>query len=405
MSTAKSPLPTAQDRRASRWTLSRTMFVAAALIPSLVAAWVLWLAPVGDLAGDRTAIAARDFTALWGAGRLAGEHATAALADPALFTQHLRAWFGAGIPNQIWPYPPPILLLAAPLALLPIGWSFAVYTGATLAGLWTVLRVAQLPRPICLLALLSPAIADNALIGQNGAMTTAFLVGGLLLVDARPIVAGILLGALILKPQLGLLIPFCLVAGARWRVGTAMFATSATIAAASWACFGTSAWNDYVVTARPAITAYFQAPWDPASSQRIFASAFMAARSLGATLTTAYAVQAIVTLSCAVLACRAWRRPGGEPRRRMAITVALTCLASPWVHSYDMPALAIAILLLADASRPQHLPYLALAWCWPGAQSLLALPNTLLVLSTASIAWLASHDALNPRSWQTLRCA
>ena len=397
-------------------------FAAAALVPALVTAWVLWCAPLPDLAADRTAIAARDFTALWGAGQLALRHATALLSDPALFTQHLRDWFGPEMPDQIWPYPPPILLLGAPLAHLPLPVAFLLYSGVTLALLWGVLRCAGLPRWMPTVVLLSPAVAENLLIGQNGAITAACLAGGLLLVDSRPLVAGALFGALVIKPQMALLLPLCLLAGARWRAAGSAFGVSAALIGVCWACFGSEAWIDYLVTARPAIQAYFEAPWTSAGSQRIFASVFMAARSLGAGLPTAYAAQTVVALACAALAIRAWRQPDLEPRGRMAITVALTCLASPWVHSYDMVALAVAIITLAfdrpywnqsgrsadqtklDPSRrnysqgdlslalrgqPQHRPFLALAWLWPGVLTLMPIPTPLLVASTASVALLA----------------
>ena len=382
-------------------------FLGAALLPAILTAWVLWVAPIPDLTADRTAIAARDFTALWGAGQLALLNDTAALADPALFTQSLRDWFGQGMPNQIWPYPPPTLMLAAPLAHLPLGWSFLFYTVATLLLLWSMLRLAGLERPLCASVLLSPAIADNILIGQNGALTAALLVGGLSLLQRRPLLAGALLGMLILKPQLALLVPICLVAGAHWRAAMTALAVGAAIVGLSWACFGPQAWTDYATIARPAIQAYFEAPWDSASAQHIFASAFMAGRSLGATLTVAYAIQCLVTAACAVVTFLAWRRPGAEPRLRVALTLALACLASPWIHSYDMTALAVAIVTLSRTDRALSRFALALAWCWPALLMLVAIPVSLLFCSTAAVAALAWHADRRGHldtSWRPLAC-
>lgn len=383
-------------------------FVALALLPAMLTAYVLWLAPIADLAADHTAVAARDFTALWGAGRLSLEGTTAALADPALFTGHLRAWFGPGIPDQIWPYPPPMLLLAAPLALLPLGWSFLLYTAATLALLFLVLRSADLPPALRLVALFSPAVAENALFGQNGTLTAALLVGGLLLIDRRPLLAGLLLGALIVKPQMGLLLPVALVAGRRWQTARTGVITATLLAGVVTLWFGTGPWSEYFVAGRPAITAYLESPWDPGSAQSSFASAFIAARSLGAGLTTAYAVQAGVTLLCAVLAYRAWRRPDWTPERRVALTVALACAASPWVHCYDLPALAAAIVILLHASRPEQLPLLALAWCGPSVLAMLKLPHDFLILGPLLVVWVACRPlrrpAVAPR-WKPFRCA
>lgn len=52
--------------------------------------------------------------------------------------------------------------------------------------------------------------------GQNSFLTAALLGGSLLLLDKRPIVAGVLIGLLSYKPQFGLLIPLVLVATGRW---------------------------------------------------------------------------------------------------------------------------------------------------------------------------------------------
>ena len=53
--------------------------------------------------------------------------------------------------------------------------------------------------------------------------------GGLLLLDRRPVLAGILFGALCYKPHFGMLIPVALAASGRWRA----FGAAAASAAAS----------------------------------------------------------------------------------------------------------------------------------------------------------------------------
>src|SRR3984893_2275225 len=98
----------------------RTAFVAVALLPSLFAAAVLWILPVGHLTADRTALAARDYTDMWAAGQLAALGKGDIFFDLGKFNLALRAMFGAGFPEQIWPYPPPILLIAVPLSKLPL---------------------------------------------------------------------------------------------------------------------------------------------------------------------------------------------------------------------------------------------------------------------------------------------
>ena len=91
---------------------ANTVFIAAALIPPLFAAAVLWILPVAGLSVDRSAMAARDYTDMWIAGHLVALGQGDTLFDLAAFNAALHAMFGAGFPHQVWPYPPPILLLA-----------------------------------------------------------------------------------------------------------------------------------------------------------------------------------------------------------------------------------------------------------------------------------------------------
>ena len=53
--------------------------------------------------------------------------------------------------------------------------------------------------------------------GHNGFLTALLLGGGLMLLDERPFVAGLLLGCLIYKPQFALVLPPLLLAGWNWR--------------------------------------------------------------------------------------------------------------------------------------------------------------------------------------------
>ena len=53
--------------------------------------------------------------------------------------------------------------------------------------------------------------------GQNGFLTAALLGGALVVLDRRPILAGILIGLLVYKPQYGLMIPIVLAVSGRWR--------------------------------------------------------------------------------------------------------------------------------------------------------------------------------------------
>jgi hypothetical protein len=365
------------------------VFLATALLPPLFVATVLWIWPVGELTAGRTAIAARDYTDMWAAGHLVALGQGATLSDLAGFNAALRSMFGAGFPRQVWPYPPPILLLAVPLSTLPLLPGFLLYTAGTLGLLWLALRAGGLTTVARTAVLFSPAVADNALTGQNGALTSALLFGGLLLVHRRQILAGVILGVLIIKPQLGILVPVCLVAFGRWRALLAMSISASLLIVLSGVLFGLDAWVGFIVRSQPTIAAIIEAPWQALPSQRLFVSPLMAARSVSASISVAYCLQVAVALVCAIVAWRAWRIPGVDPIMRASLTGVLAGAASPWVHTYDMIPLATAIVLLVATARCSTRILLGFAWFWPGAVVVLPIPLPLTVVSVASIAWLA----------------
>jgi Glycosyltransferase family 87 len=355
---------------------------------------VLWILPVGELSADRTAMAARDYTDMWAAGHLVALGKGDTLSDLAGFNAALRSMFGAGFPHQVWPYPPPILLLAVPLSTLPLLPGFLLYSAGTLGLLWLALRCGGLAPAACSAVLFSPAVADNVLSGQNASLTSALLFGGLMLVHRRPVLAGAILGALIIKPQLGILVPVCLVASGNWRAILTMAISASLLILLSDVFFGLDAWVGFFERTRPVIAAVVEAPWQALPSQQIFASPLMAARSIGASIHVAYCLQGAVTLLCAAIAWRAWRTPSVDPILRAALTGLLALSTAPWVHTYDMIPLSVAIVVLVATARRSSRILFGFAWFWPGAVVVLPIPLPLSVASVACVAWIA---------WERLR--
>lgn len=370
-----------------RTVVSSIVFVLGSL-PCLWTGWILWGASIGDLTADRSALAARDYTALWAAGRAAASGTVAILADPVSFTAYLRSIFGPGIPDQIWPYPPPILMLARPLAALPLVAGFVLYAALGIAALLLALRCAALSGLQKAAILFSPAVAANALTGQTGALISALLLGGLSLIDRRPILAGALLGALIIKPQFAILVPIGLFAGGYWKVLASSCASGVMLALSSLVLFGVTPWVEFFL-GQKAVSAYVGAPWQADPAQSLFTNVFMVARSLGVNLYTAYAVQVVVTAGCGYAVSRLWQVPNVSNKLRTVATLSLTLLAAPWVHTYDMPALAVAVIMLLPAEPGWRRSTLAFAWLWPGLSQLCYIPPAIAVLSVGSVVLLA----------------
>ena len=370
-------------------TCATVAFILIALVPPLLVLTVLWVWPIAGLTADRTAMAARDYTDMWAAGRFVTVGNYDALFDTAAFNAGLRAMFGAGFPDQMWPYPPPILLLAVPLSALGLAAGFLLYTFGSMSLLWLVLRLGGLTKTQCWAVLLSPAVAENALAGQNAALTGAFLLGGLLLAHRRPVLAGVMLGALIIKPQFGMLAPVCLVASDNWRALAAMATSAILLIALSGAVFGLDTWVGFFSHTQPMLSNVLRVPWHGLPWQRIFASPLMAARSIGAGLTVAWSLQAGITLLSVAFAWRMWRAPKADPVIRASLSGLLALVAAPWVHTYDMIPLSVAVAVLAASASREARVLVGFAWFWPGAITMVPIPTVLTVASIVGVAWLA----------------
>ena len=97
---------------------------------------------------------------------------------------------------------------------------------------------------------------------------------------------------------------------------------------------------------------------------------------------------------CVTLPGRYGVCPKVDPVIRASLTGLLALITAPWVHTYDMIPLSVAVVVLAATARRNAALLLALAWFWPGAVTMVPIPMALTVASIAGVAWLA---------WQRVR--
>lgn len=167
---------------------------------------------------SRGQILGRDFITFWVGAVLFWRGHAQQLFDPVICFGLLREVTGKDIATAWFSYPPNSLLLLFPLAALPYFPALFLW----LAGPFTLLagllrRYLAIDWPIILALLLSPASVVNICAGQNGFLSALLFCGGFLMLERRPILAGILFGLLAYKPQIGLILPFLLIAGKYWR--------------------------------------------------------------------------------------------------------------------------------------------------------------------------------------------
>ncbi len=215
---------------------------------------------------------------------------------------------------------------------------------------WRSLRLALPGRDGLLLALATPAVFINAYGGQNGTWTAALLGGGLCLIERRPFIAGTLFGLMIYKPHLGLLIPVALMAGRQWRAIAGASVSAGALLLASLVLFGPELWRDYLqfgTLLRQTVLEQGAGGWN------CLVSVFAFARTFGADVAPAYALQAVTGLIAAAVVAMAWLRDAPAPIRYSSLILG-AFFATPYLLDYDLVVCAFVVVWLM---RPESLAY------------------------------------------------
>ncbi len=283
-----------------------------------------------------------DWVNYWSAAYLALHGRVAEIYDLKALHAFQETIVGSPLDGYHYSYPPVVLLLTAPFAIIPYVPALFVWLSASWYAFYRALKPAMPRRGVLLLALAAPAVLINTVGGQNGCWTAALLGGGLSLLERRPYLAGGLFGMMIYKPQLGLLIPVALVAGRQWRVIAAASFTSSALLIASVLWFGTDIWAEYLRNLDALRQMILE---DGTGVWHRFVSVFVAARRLGVPVTGAYLIQVFTGALACVAVAWVWFReaPAGI---RNAVLLLGTCLATPYLQDYDLVFGAIVVAWL-----------------------------------------------------------
>jgi hypothetical protein len=304
----------------------------------------------------------RDYVNLWIGAQLA------LTGDPAPWfgLDHYRLLlaerFGPDYPLHIWSYPPHLLLFTWPMAFLPYMTGYWLYCAL---GLVLYVFVATEGRPSfdekLVLLVVSPAVILNVWTGQNGFLVAAILIGGLTMLDRRPILAGVLFGILSIKPQLGILLPLVLALQGRWRTIVAAATTIAVLVAAASAIFGPGIWTAYWYDAMPTQTKVVLSGFVHymVHMPTVFMNANIAGLSLGA----ASAVQTSVSAATlAAVTWTFWRRRDRDLSNAFLVTAIFT--VTPYAFNYDMVVFGWVMIKLMDRPDNEPLDYHLMLAVW-----------------------------------------
>jgi arabinofuranan 3-O-arabinosyltransferase len=288
-----------------------------------------------------------DFTYWWIGGTAALHGQAASLYDPAQLTALLKSLVRPHhandlLPYQNWPYPPVFLLILMPLGLLPYLAAFLIWEALALSAcLLVVYWIVRRPAAFALV-LASPFGALDFRWAQTGFLRASLLGAALLVLETRPVLAGVLIGCLAFKPQFGILIPLALIAGKRWRAFTTAAMTTLFLTGLSILAFGIAPWEAFtrgLFAQANDILRLGKANWG--TVQTIYGLI----RALGGGAALAWIGQGCLTAAAAVLLWLVWRSSARYPLKA-ALLSAASLVATPYAWSHDLTVLAIPIAFL-----------------------------------------------------------
>ena len=362
-------------------------------------AFLLWLAVTSTGTLDwRGRPLGTDFSDVWSAGKMVlSDRPT----DVWVWSKHFavqRAIHGSHLTElYAWHYPPPFLLVASLVAFLPYVPALISWQLITLIPFLFAMQRIVPGRDTLLLTPAAPVTLLCLFQGQNGSLTAGLMTVGLILIDRRPIISGIVLGYLVYKPQFALILPFALVAGRHWRVIVGAILSSSCLIGITLLLWGWPVWHAFIDSLPVTRTLVIEN--GQAGFYKIM-SPFAATRMWGGSVPIAYGVQFAAT-ALAIAAVTALSLNPARPHLRNAVVCAASIVATPYVLDYDLVLLLPALAWLyidgqLNGFRTWDASVMAAVWIAPlfahAAAQILYVP--LGMLSATAVVIVALRRAL-----------
>lgn len=349
---AKAWLPEIFVRAARLLTTRRIVLHASILAIVIWSAYGIDLATPGlrDRAGN---VKGADFLHFYIAGRLLRSGEAKSLYDPVAHAAYQKAVLPESAGTYFVPmYGPQVYAMFEALASLPYTWAAIIWalinSAVYFACCYALWRKCMQLRPYGYLAMLLaaayPGFFSLIAFGQSSAPALAlFTVAFFALQAGKPFVAGLAIGSLIYKPQLGLAAAVILLAAAEWKIVAGAVTAAVAQLGLAWAHFGSEVMRQYaevflrIGRAEP----FLEPKLYQMHSLRSFWMLLIPWRTLETAL---YLISAAIMLTIGITC---WRRAADLPIRYAALLVS-TVLVAPHLWIYDLVILAPALLLLGN---------------------------------------------------------
>lgn len=298
-----------------------------------------------DVAGY---VIGRDFLNFWTMGRLALTDDPGRFYDWQVYNPYLQGFLGVNYPSQQWSGSPQLMMLAIPLGQFPYLAAYILWTGLGLVALYHAARPWLAEWRAAAVLFLSPAALICFVCGQNAFFTAAALIMVYRWRDERPVMAGIMLGLLTVKPQLVLMFPLVLLVSRRFSLLASAAATAIALAGATLAVFGTEIFIAYYECA---LAIQNSLVTDPTTVlQSLMPTLYMSFSLLGLPTIACAVLQGVACIALAGLAVWAYLRER-DPLMSYALLLTATSLATPYIMSTDLVVFGWVFLALGIADK------------------------------------------------------
>jgi alpha-1,2-mannosyltransferase len=344
------------DKRGS-WLTSRRLRAHGTILAVCLWSFYAWNVATPGLRDRNGNLKGTDFLHLYTLGSLATAHRGADLYDmqaqATLAAQRVPEATGV---RYLPLYPPQVSILFAPLASFSYGWALILWWGCCTAvygiccySLWRACpRLRRYGQTVVILAAAFPAFFHLIAWGQTSAIALAcFTLMFFLLRDGREFLAGLVLGCLIFKPQLGVAAAIVFVAIGAWKAVLAATVSAAGQLFAGVLYYGIEPFRHWVrmLWNVRAVLPLLEPKLYQTHSLRTFWPMLLPWPELSFGLYL-YLLSAAFVLGLTI-AC--WRRSQAMPLSlRYSALLFASVLVAPHLTVYDLVILAPAFLLLAD---------------------------------------------------------
>src|SRR5215471_388950 len=330
----------------------------------------------------------RDFVGFYGAAELALQGHPASAYDRATLDAVETQTIGAPIIYTPWFYPPFVQMILAPLAAVPYLAALMIWLIPPLVGFLMIIRRFAPHWAAVVAALLFPGTIESLTIGQNGVLSALLVAAGLLQLERKPVIAGLIFGALSYKPHIALPVYAALLFGRQFQTLAAALMVALCLAGMSVLSFGFEPWIAFLQQSHNARVALEQGQ----ISLQLMVSPFAAARVAGLSIATSYAFQAGVVLIALSALLVAWRRKGPLGPRAAVLAAAIP-LISPYAFNYDLVVLMIPLIWLIQTGmksglKKSEIAILPIVWVIPPLGWVLSWDSHILVTPLVLLAFL-----------------